>query len=196
MGHTHKYHFIVRLLALYLLISIPCQFAGNRQVSSAVVLSLSLKDLVQQADLIAFGRCEQMISAWDAERKQIFTDIQVALDRCLKASNCPGLVTIRQVGGKVDHMATQIPGAPEFHKGERVILFLRKSSATWYQVLGLSQGKFTVISRGGSFYVKRDLRGLTLVQKGADGFQLDHRNRLEGPVDLETFIRQVESYLR
>ena len=196
MGHTHKYHLVLRLLVLYLLIITFCQFAGKRQIPAAVVLSLTLQDLVQQADLIVFGRCEEMISAWGAKRRRIFTDITVAPERCLKAGDCPARVKIRQLGGRVDNNSTKISGAPEFHKGERVILFLKRSFATCYQVLGLSQGKFSVIRRGDRFYVKRNLRGLTLVKKGGGGFQLDYQNGLKGEINLHRFISRVESYLR
>jgi len=196
MGHTHKYHLVLRLLLLYLLIITFCQFEGKRQVSAAVVLSLTLQDLVQQADLIVFGRCEEMISAWGAKRRRIFTNITVAPERCLKPCNCPSRITIRQLGGTVDDFSIKIAGAPEFQKGERVILFLKTSATTFYQVLGMSQGKFSIIRKGVSYYVMRNLRGLTLVKKGGGGFQLDYQDGLKGEINLHRFISRVESYLR
>lgn len=196
MGHTHKYHLVLRLLVLYLLIITFCQFAGKRQVSAAVVLSLTLEELVKQADLVVLGSCQETISAWDAEKKRIFTHIRVAIERCLKPCNCPSRITIRQLGGTVDDFSTKIAGAPEFQKGERVILFLKTSPTTFYQVLGMSQGKFSMIRKGASYYVMRNLRGLTLVKKGGGGFQLDYQDGLKGEINLHRFISRVESYLR
>jgi hypothetical protein len=157
---------------------------------------LTLEDLVEQADLIVLGSCAKITSEWDAEGKRIFTYITVVLGRCLKGSDCPGRLQIRQLGGKVDSTLMKISGAPKFNQGETVILFLKRSCPAYYRIIGLSQGKFSVVRRGYASYVIRNLNELTLMKRSDGGFRLEQRNDLDRELDLTTFIGKVEFYLR
>ena len=186
---------LIRFLASCLLVAAVTHFPAHRQASAAIVLSLTLQDLVQQADLIVLGRCGGMRSAWDAERKRIFTYVTVVPERCLKSGECPYSIQLRVLGGTVDDAAMTVAGTPKFHVNEGVILFLKKASTPYYQVLGLSQGKFSVIRRGNASYVTRDLDGLTLAKKMDGKFHLEQPREPEGEGDLDAFLNRIESYL-
>ena len=195
--HFHsKYHNALRLLIPCLLVITLSQFGALRQVSAAVVLSFSLEQLVQEADLVVLGSCVETTGAWDADKKVIFTYITLALEECLKGDPCPTPIRIQQLGGKVGEVLMTVTGAPKFYENERVILFLKKSSSNYYHVAGLAQGKYSVIQRGEAFYVKRNLAGLTLVKKSGPTPQLQSRNEPEEEVNLQRFIKTIQSYLR
>jgi len=191
------YHPMLRLLFSVILILTFCQLGAIPDVSATIVLALSLEELIRQADLIVLGRCEENISAWDSERKRIFTYITVVPQRCLKGSECPPLIKIRQLGGMVDNLAMTIAGSPSFSPNEKVVLFLRRSNSTYYQVLGMSQGKFSVIQRGTGEkpFVKRDLKHLTFLKRRGGEFHLEGQNELDQEIDLETFLKEIESHI-
>ena len=179
-----------------ILILIICQLFTYSPVSATIVKYLSIDELVHQADLIVLGTCERIISAWDREKKNIYTFITVIPQRCLKGGECPPLIRIRQLGGAMDNLAMTIAGSPKFNPNEKVVLFLSRSGDTFYRVIGLSQGKFSVLERGPGEkpYVKRDLNDLTFINRGDTGSQIESRDLSELKVDLEAFITKIESF--
>lgn len=182
------------LISFLLIIAISCIYT-LQQASATVVLSLTLQELVQQADQIVLGECEKMTSAWDDERKRIFTQVTVLTEQCLKGGECPPRIRIRTLGGTVGNIAMNVTGTSRFHEGERVFLFLKGSSGRFYQVLGLSQGKFSILSRGSRSFVRRDMSGLTRAKK-RDGKFLFERAEQSEEVDLQTFISTIQFFLR
>jgi hypothetical protein len=190
-----KYYPASKFLLTGLLILVLFQFTALRRTSATMVVSLTIQDLVQQADLIVLGRCQEMNSAWNADRSRILTFVSVVPERCFKGVECPSPILVFHLGGTVDNVAMNVTGTPKFSEGERVFLFLKRSSATYYRVLGLAQGKFSVIKKGKTVYVKRNLTELTLVKKNGGNFQFEQLREPEKEVELETFIRSVNVYL-
>lgn len=198
MGKLRKHRLIVLFLLPGLLGLALSQLIAHREASATIVLYLTLEDLAQQADLIVQGRSKKITSAWDAERKRIFTYITIVSERCFKVTKCPPQIKIRQMGGVVDDVVMTIAGTPSFHQNERVLLFLKETSTSGYQILGMSQGKFSIIRSGekGGAYVKRDLSRLKLLKKKGSVFYSEDQNQPERRVDLESFIKEIESYSR
>jgi len=157
---------------------------------------LPLKELVLRADLAVLGTCEETSSSWGPEGKKIFTYTNIAVERCLKGNECADRLTVRQLGGRVDDITMTVVGSPTFHRGERVILFLRRSSDSHYLMLGLSQGKFrvTLNPSTGKSYVQNSRGDLTLIDKG-DGSSFVDNELVVDQMELETFIAKLESYL-
>jgi hypothetical protein len=193
--HGRKHRWLGRFFVPCLLVAAGFLLLGQRHASAAVVLSLTLEDLVRQADLIVVGRCEHVMSAWDESGKKIFTYVTILPERCLKEMDCPSPVRLRILGGTIDNVAMSIAGTPRFEVNEGVILFLKRSSDAYYQVLGLSQGKFSIMHRKNTSYVIRNLRGLTLAKKEAGRYQLMDAQEKEWEVELDIFLRRIESYL-
>jgi len=185
-------HFFMVILALAL-----CQLGTQKEASGSVVLAMTLEDLARQADIILLGKCERIYSEWGPERKDIFTYIAIIPEQCLKGKECPPQVIIRQLGGRVDNIALTVPGTPRFHLDERVLVFLQMTSASQYIVIGLSQGKYGVVTdaKDGKSYVTRDLNNLSLVKKRDEDFYIKKANSENEKVVLETFIEEIRSYL-
>ena len=190
-----KYHLLFRFLVFSILLTILCQLAAYQKASASIVISLTLEDLTLQADLIVLGRCEEVHGTWNEDRSMIFTYITLSSEKCLKSSLCPSQVKIRHLGGAVNDTNMKVVGVPSFQKGERVILFLKGSSEGYYRIIGLSQGKFSIIRRGNDVYVKRALKGLTLVEKRNGQFRIIKGADKERDVDLETFLTRIRSHL-
>jgi hypothetical protein len=185
-------HFLAGLFILVLLqVSIP------RSSLATVVSYLSSEDLVHRADLIVIGSCVEKTSEWGAKSERIFTYVRITPEKCLKGGRCPSEVIVRQVGGRVGALALTIPGTPKFEPSEKVILFLKETPSAFYQVIGLSQGKFTIIHKGksGKSYVKRDLRDLKFAKKMGNDVFIEEANNRESESTLEDFIKEIKSYL-
>jgi len=196
MGTLSKHHLLFRFLFLPLLATVFF-YPVPRQAFASIVVHLALEDLVRQADLIVLGSCEEKISSWDTKGKTILTNITIASERCFQASDCPPLIKVRQEGGTVDNVTLTVVGAPQFHKNERVILFLEETSSDDYRVIGLSQGKFTVIHRprDGKYYVQRDLSTLKFLKKEDNETFAEKPTELRKEAELESFINKIKSYL-
>jgi hypothetical protein len=158
---------------------------------------LTLEDLTRQADIIVLGKCESIYSEWGPERKDIFTYVTITPEQCLKGNECPQKLLIRQLGGRVDNIGLNVPGTPQFHLNEKVLVFLQMTSSSYYHLIGLSQGKYDVSInlKDGRSYVKRDLSNITLVKKRDEHFYTEKAKAENEPVTLESFIEEIKSYL-
>lgn len=195
MRRVHKCLLTLASLTLHFVIIALCLFGAQRQSNATTVLSFGFRELVRQADLIVMGRCEEVRGTWNEDRSMIFTYITLSSEKCLKSSLCPSQVKIRHLGGAVNDTNMKVVGAPSFQKGERVILFLKGSSEGYYRIIGLSQGKFSIIRRCNDVYVKRELKGLTLVEKRNGQFRIIKGADKERGVDLEIFLTRIRSHL-
>lgn len=142
----------IRLVTLVVLVGVlllPC-------LGGAAMIKLSLEWLASEADTIVLGPVTSQVSAWNAERTTIYTDVTVKTEEAIKGS--PGAeVTFRIAGGTVGDIGMRTSNDPVFYDGEQVIVFLSTASVP-VRVIGLHQGKYTV--EGGT--VTRDGQTMTV----------------------------------
>ena len=117
---------------------------------SADLVHLSIEEMTEAADIILIGTVEEVLhfEASSYTIPQMHRQITVSVERYLKNPLETNTVTV------VD-LAIEALLVPEFQESERVLLFLSDEPTFlddnplgYYQVLGLSQGKFTVDSDG------------------------------------------------
>ena len=93
---------------------------------------------------------------WGAPATWVTLDVS----RTLKGA-VPGHLTIKQFGTAAplsDGVLTRIPGLPRYAVGEELVLFLRDDSARGFtSPVGLGQGVYRVVLRGGRRTVQGDL---------------------------------------
>jgi hypothetical protein len=150
------------VLALAALALLTASYAA-----ATTVQKMSLRDLAKNSDAIVLARVEDEAARYDAN-KEIYTYITVRVLDPVKGPNKDELITIRQLGGTVDNIASIVPGMPTFKKGEEVVLFLTgKDGAGYPWVMGLQQGKYTVTAdEKGEKHVRNEIDGLVLVSPG------------------------------
>ncbi|HEU4723712.1 MAG TPA: hypothetical protein VFU59_00300, partial [Candidatus Eisenbacteria bacterium] len=121
---------------------------------------MSLRDLAKKSDAIVLARVEDETARYDAN-KEIYTYITLRVLEPVKGPKKDEVITIRQIGGTVDKIASIVPGTPTFRKGEEVVLFLtQKDGAGYPWVMGLQQGKYTVTAdEKGSKSVRNEIDG-------------------------------------
>jgi len=110
---------------------------------ATTVRKMELPQLISVSDHIVQGRVESVQSREEGNR--IFTYISVIVDESIKGDRRPTLL-IRQLGGRVGQQISLIAGMPQFRVGEEVILFLKIRQDTAFDVVGMNQGKYQIVS--------------------------------------------------
>lgn len=146
---------------------------GANMASATTVMKFSMKDLAVKSSSVVVGRVEDAVARYDTN-KEIYTYITLKVLDPVKGSHKDDIITIRQLGGVVDHIASVVPGMPTFRKGEEVVVFLsQKDKAGYPWVMGLQQGKFTISEdSNGTKRVRNELQGTSLIDasgKAVDG---------------------------
>jgi hypothetical protein len=156
-----------RVRRTVLLALAACALFSASYAVATTVQKMSLKDLAKKSDAIVLARVEDESARYDAN-KEIFTYITLRVLEPVKGPKKDEVITIRQLGGTVDKIASIVPGTPNFRKGEEVVLFLTGRDRAGYPwVMGLQQGKYTVTTdEKGQKNVHSDVDGLTVVSPG------------------------------
>lgn len=103
---------------------------------------VSLREMAQSSDLIFQGVVLDVKSEWEQKRQRLVTFTTFSVSQIFKGPNRTQVV-LWQVGGKLDTMQQDIPGAAVFKKSEEVILFTKQHKDVWV-MWGLGHGKFII----------------------------------------------------
>jgi hypothetical protein len=126
-----------RFLLVVWLLTLPA-------VPSATVLApIEFRELVAISSTIVHGRIAEVRSDWVDGRRSIETFLTIDAADYLKGSAGATLI-VRVPGGQIGRYRTIFVGAPEFQRGDEVVLFLR-SYAGRTAIVGLSQGAFRIM---------------------------------------------------
>jgi hypothetical protein len=124
------------LLALF--ISLPAVLRAT------VLLPIEFRELVTVSTVIAHGRVSDVRANWVDGRRAVETFVTVDVSDYLKGNAGPSLV-VRVPGGQLGRYRTVFVGAPEFARGDEVVLFLKGSPRSFKTIVGLSQGAYRVV---------------------------------------------------
>ena len=152
----------------FLVVAIAALALVGAQVAFATtVQKLSLQELTKKSNSIVMARVEDASASWDAAHKEIYTYITLRVLQGVKGNKAETTITLRQIGGTVDNIASIVPGMPSFRKGEEVVVFLTQKDAAGYPwVMGLQQGKYSIATgKDGVKTVRNDLAGTELLTK-------------------------------
>jgi hypothetical protein len=163
------------LLAVLILI-----LSANLPLRATTVQRLTLDDMVSKAETIVIGRVINSQSAWTKDGKLILTQTTLEVQEGLKGTTRK-TVTVTTLGGRVGNAVLHVSGMPTFQLDETAVIFLERSSS-YLTVLGLSQGKFSIVNGE----VSNHLNGLSF-EGGAPGVPTRMR--------LTDFKRQIQQRL-
>jgi hypothetical protein len=148
-------------LAVCLAVGFP--LVVSKPAAAAVVVPLSREALVAESDLVVRATVLSRKSAWNAERTQIHTWTTLRVDEYLKGQGARELL-LRQIGGEVDALVTEISGDGHVLPGEQAILFLRRGDGVVF-LTALAQAVYLVTTKGdGVATAQRNLAGLSFVR--------------------------------
>lgn len=167
--------------------------AGASTANATTVLKMSLKDLATKSSSVVVVKVEDQVARYDTN-KEIYTYISLRVLDPVKGAKKDDVITIRQLGGVVDNIASIVPGIPTFKKGEEVVVFLSQKDAAGYpMVMGLQQGKYTIREdENGTKRVRNELDGTTLID--ASGRTLENA-KVNADRSLQSFLDGIRSDL-
>ena len=160
--------------------------------AATTVEKMSLKDLAKKSEGIVLARVEDETARYDTN-KEIYTYITLRVLEPVKGPKKDEVITIRQIGGTVDKIASIVPGMPTFHKGDEVVLFLTKKDGAGYPwVMGLQQGKYDVTAdEKGNKRVRNELGDLSLVTPNGKAAAPENGK----PQELQSFLDGLRTQL-
>jgi hypothetical protein len=123
-----------RLLSLALLIAAV-------GLNAATLIQLSLDDMIVQSTSIVRGRVGTGYTAFSGG--VIYTHYSVQVLEQLKGTGA-GVVDVAVPGGALNGLQQTFSGAPELRPGSEYVLFLWTGKSGTTQVIGLTQGLFSV----------------------------------------------------
>ena len=115
------------------------------KLEATTVVRLSLEQMVRGSQRIIIGRCISQQTYWNKTRTLILTSTRFAVTEDLKGES-HGAATVVMVGGTKDGITQEISGTPKFEDNEEVLLFLTAGKSGRWRPLGLSQGKFRIVT--------------------------------------------------
>ncbi|MCX6552021.1 MAG: hypothetical protein NTY02_13655, partial [Acidobacteria bacterium] len=130
----------IRLRAL-LVLAIAVVAGGT--ASATILIPVDLTELVRDADTVACGRVVD-VSAVRVEGRYSDTVVTLAPSDVLKGE-ARGEIVFRVAGGETGRYRTVIIGAPVFHEGDEVVVFLAGQAPQVPHLVGFSQGVLPIL---------------------------------------------------
>ena len=119
-----------------------CVLSFSADSDASTVVRLDLESLVANSDRIVHGTVEEVASR--TEKGRVFTYTTIRVEDSLKGENGDE-IRLRQLGGETEERAMWVPGMPQFHNGEEVVIFVEQPENSEFAVVtGMMQGKFRV----------------------------------------------------
>ena len=112
-------------------------------LSASTLQRLSLKDMILKSTMIVQGKVQPGTSAV-LRGPLIYTHYQVSVTTAYKGMQSGQSVDVAVPGGALNGMLQPVAGAPTLTAGQQYVFFLWTSKSGLTQVIGLSQGLFTV----------------------------------------------------
>ena len=164
-------------------------------LEASTVRFLPLDEMAVRADQIFTGEVVGIASQVNARRNGIFTFVTIEVDEYLKGGR-HGVLTLRFLGGEAEGYRLTVPGSPEFHLGEEVLVFTDGGAGRVPTVLGMAAGKFRLgrDPATGERLLERSLRGLNL--EDSSGARITpSQSGSEEPASLDAVRRIVREAL-
>jgi hypothetical protein len=134
-------------------------FIHGAVVRALTVVPPTFDELVAEAETIVRGevtavRAEEFDSP---QGRGVRTHVTLRVERALKGA--PGAeITLVQLGGSTGRQTLLIPGLPQFHVGERQIVFVARNERVFCPIVGIGHGRYHVRREAatGREYIVRD----------------------------------------
>ncbi len=116
-------------------------FLSARVSTATVFFPITEEELARTANAVIIGTVERLTGV-ESRAGDIFTLVDVEVEEVLKGSIPGPVITLKEEGGIVAERHRVVFGTPEFHVGERVLLFLAVHADGSLRTNHLALGKF------------------------------------------------------
>jgi hypothetical protein len=159
---------------------------------ATVILPADFAQMVDESQLIVYGRVADVRSQMVGNRRTIESVITLGVIDALKGAPGP-TVAFRSLNGHVGRYRRITVGAPEFTVGDEVVVFLRGSAPALPSIFGLNQGAYRVArARDGRAIVTQPL----LLGDGATAQRVVRGDPARRSLAIEDFAQQVRTLAR
>jgi hypothetical protein len=129
-------------------LSLVACLAVTVPAAATVYIPADFAEMVGGSAFIVHGTIAEVRSEASADRRSIATYVTVDVEQTLKG-RLGESVTFRVPGGQVGRYRRIVVGAPQFERGDEVVLFLSARGPSFPFVFGLSQGVYRVSRASG-----------------------------------------------
>jgi hypothetical protein len=151
-------------------------------------------DLIVGARAIVIGRVLSLACRLDREQDRVYTYVTLDVEEAIKGEINERQIVIKEEGGEVDGQGSLIYGAPQFRRGERVLLYLDTRDDGSLRVHQLSFGKLTIIEdAAGDSVIQRSDPGCAAIINPAALHS--SRHAINEPTTLADYRQMVRSRL-
>lgn len=135
--------------------------------SATVMKYADLEGLIEISDIIVQGTVEGQKVYFDKTQGRVVTDTTFKVERKFMGK-VDQKVTIQQWRGTHEGVTTEIPGDPNFEKGEEVIVFLHRGAEGVVALSAMGQSKFSIVPSGSNKMVSRNFSDLSVLLGKSD----------------------------
>ncbi|MGH9258096.1 MAG: hypothetical protein ACRD3C_26340 [Vicinamibacterales bacterium] len=159
--------------------------------SATVLLPADFPTVVAESGLIVRGRVADVTSSLAGPRHTIESLVTVNVIESYKGAS-GATVIFRVPNGQVGRYRRIIVGAPEFERGDEVVVFLRGRAPAIPTLFGLSQGVYRVMRDAAARAV---VVPVPVAAQGPGTERVVRGDPMRRPVPVETFAREVRALL-
>jgi hypothetical protein len=172
-----------RLFAVFMLLASPA--------AATVYVPVDFKEMVTASEAIVHGRVVEVHSQLTSDRTRIVSYVTLDIDDAIKGSFRES-VTFRVPGGQVGRYRRIIVGAPQFERGDEVVVFLSARGPSIPYIFGLSQGLFRVQRFADGRAV---VTPPAVLARGSNAERVVRGDPARRPLPLASFARDVKAIL-
>ncbi len=184
-----------RFITWTLFISVFLLIQNQDSARATVLRGLSLDSLCRSSNVILRGKVVARAAAWKGGR--IYTRVTLQVTSSLRGKHVTGQsVSFWRLGGRVGRYVQIIRGAPTFHAGDHVLVFLNRRGGRLF-VTGMAQGRFTIRTKPPNSPSGNPANdSATVTQPLAGARLLGPKRALRGPTTLVRFEQRIRAALR
>ena len=133
----------MRRISLFALVAL---LGLSRAAAPTSVVAPTFDELVARAESVFLGRVVALRSTWVDSRagRAIVTDVTFAIERTVKGTVYAER-SLEFLGGTVGDDTLRVSGMPEFHVGDRDVLFVSETGRPISPLVGFTYGRFRVV---------------------------------------------------
>jgi hypothetical protein len=173
---------------------LPIAFCMSaRSASATVLLPADFPTVVAESVTIVHGRVVDVSSNLTGARRTIESFVTMQVIESLKgASTADTTVTFRVPNGQVGRYRRVLIGAPEFSRGDEVVVFLHGQMPAIPTLYGLNQGVYRVVRDGRAAPV---VIPAPVSAQGTGAERIVRGDPVRRPMPVDAFVRHVRTML-
>ena len=167
--------------------------------AATIIVPRTLEEMARDSAAIVRAKVVQQQSAWDEAHRRIHTYAELEVLESIHGRPAGATLVVRTLGGEVGDIGMRVSGTASFRVGEEVLVFLRADpvDAERFQVVGMSQGKYTIDRSGEAPVAVASVAGLAFAQRDASGkLAVEERPGDDRALPLATLVARVKAALQ